>query len=336
VSHSESPEQIVANLITGHWIAAAVHVAARLGVCDVIEGSELDVEEVASRVGAHAPSLLRLLRALCAIGLFEEPSPRRFSLTDAGHVLRAAHPHSMRAFALFQGAPAHWSSWGNLGYSVSTGQPAYPHLFGQSFYEYCATNPEFGAWFDEALSKISSDPAAAFCDAYSFDDVREAVDVGGGLGTVIVSLLERYREMHGTLLDLPAVARSARQFIASRGMTDRCRVVEGDFFTTIPQGDLLVAKNILHNWNDEDVVRLLARMREAVTPRGRMLFITLLLGTERDSPWMFLADLEMLHIGGRQRTQAELESLFGAAGLALADVRALPTGHFVVEARPLP
>ncbi len=331
---TDPPELAVLRLVTGHWRAAAVHAATSIGVFDAIADSEIGVEEVASRVGAHAPSLLRLLRALSFTGLFREPSPERFALTEAGQLLRADHPESLRAYVLFEGAWPHWRSWGQLGHSVRTGESAYRYLFGKSFYEYCAGDPEFAGWFDEALSKMSRDPAASLCDTYSFSQAREVVDVGGGLGTVLVEILQRFSHLHGTLFDLPSVAPSARDFIRSRGMADRCRVVEGDFFTCIPTGDLLVAKNILHNWNDDEVGVLLSRMREAVTPDGRLLFVTLLLDAERNSEWMYFADLEMLHIGGRQRTQLELEGLFARARLRLSSVKALATGHFAVEARP--
>jgi SAM-dependent methyltransferase len=332
---SDSPELTVLRLVTGHWYAAAVHVAARLGVFDAIADSEMECETVASRVGAHAPSLLRLLRALTVTGLFDEPSPGRFALTAAGQLLRADHPGSMQAYALFQGAAPHWRSWGHLDHSVRTGESAYRDLFGKNFYEYCATDPEFARWFDEAISRMSRDPAASLCDVYSFEGVAEVVDVGGGLGTVLVHILERYPSIRGTLLELPDVARSARDVIRAQGLADRCRVVEGDFFAGIPAGDVIIAKNILHNWNDEEVAVLLARMRDAVRPDGRLLFITLLLGTDNDSAWMYLADLEMLHIGGRQRTQQELEGLFVRAQLRLSSVQPLATGHFAVEARPV-
>jgi cyclopropane fatty-acyl-phospholipid synthase-like methyltransferase len=332
---SGSPELVVLRLVTGHWCAAAVHVAARLGVFDAIADSEIEVNALATRVNAHAPSLLRLLRALSVTGLFVEPSPGRFGLTEAGQLLRADNPRSIQAYALFEGAWPHWSSWGHLGHSVRTGESAYRHLFGKNFYEYCATDPEFAGWFDEALSKMSRDPVASLCDVYSFEGVREVVDVGGGLGTVLVHILERYPHLRGTLLDLPPVIRSAREVIRARRLTDRCRVIGGDFFASIPPGDLVIAKNILHNWNDEEVAVLLSRMREAVTPDGRLLFITLLLGTGEDSAWMYLADLEMLHIGGRQRTQQELEGLFARARLRLSNVQALASGHFAVEAKPV-
>jgi len=334
-SESESPEMLVMRLVTGHWCAAAVHVAARFGVFDAIADSEIEFETLASRVGAHAPSLLRLLRALAPAGLLAEPSPGRFALTGAGQLLRSDHPGSFRAYSLFQGAWPHWSSWGHLSHSVRTGESAYRHVFGKNFYEYCATDPEFAGWFDEALSRMSRNPADALCDMYPFGKAREIVDVGGGLGTVLLQILGRYPHLRGTLLELPPVARPAREFIGARGMADRCRVVEGDFFTSIPGGDLLLAKNILHNWSDEEVGVLLSRMREAVTPDGCLLFITLLLGAGNDSAWLRLTDLEMLHIGGRQRTQDELEGLCARARLRVSDVQALGTGHFAVEVKPM-
>ncbi len=330
------PDMRLMQCITGHWVAAAVHAAARLGLADHMAGGPQSSRELAEASGAHGPSIFRLVRALTSLGVFEESQPGLFGLTEVGELLRSDHPRSMRSMALFQGAPPHWQGWGAFLHSVQTGQPAFAHVHGKGFFDYCKDDEEFSAAFNGAMTGMSAAASEAVVEAYDFSGVRRLVDVGGGHGYLLACILQRYPEMEGALIDLPNVVEGAHPAMEKAGLTARCQLVGGDFFASVPSGDAYIAKHIIHDWDDEHAVKILTRMRESMEGQGRVLLIESVITPEVEGSLAIMIDLEMLHAthGGRERTEAEFAALFQAAGLKLHRVVETKSLFSVVEAVP--
>ena len=268
------------------------------------------------------------------MGVFQEVQPDEFSLTDVGELLQTDHPKSMKSMALFQGAAPHWQGWGAFLHSVKTGESAFEHVHGRGFFDYCKTDQEFSEAFNGAMTGMSAAASEAVAESYDFAGIDKLVDVGGGHGYLLSSILQRYKDMRGVICDLPHVVEGAKLAIDSTGLDERCELVGGDFFEKVPSGDAYIAKNIIHDWDDDHAVKILKNMRAAMDGDGKVLLVEVVVTDNNRGAMATLLDLEMLHAthGGRERTEAEFGELFTASGLKLNRTVATKSLFCVVEA----
>jgi SAM-dependent methyltransferase len=321
-------------LLVGNQLQQAVHVAARLGIADLLAGGPRAAEELAREAGADPGALRRLLRALAALGVFAEEAGGSWALTPAAELLRAGQPGSMRAFALWSGGVS-YRVFGALEHSVRTGEPAFDRLFGAEFFEYLAAHPEDGAVFDEMMSWNTA-PLAPLVAARGFAGTETVVDVGGGRGELVAGLLRAHPGMRGVLFDHPRVGPRAAAWLQAAGVADRCRVVCGDMLESVPPGgDAYLLKSVLHGLDDEAAARVLRNCRRAMHGGGRLLLVEFVLPPGNEPFPGKLMDLLMLVGGrGRERTEEEFRSLLAGAGFLLADLVPTPYGLSVIEAGP--
>lgn len=318
-------------MASGAWVTQMIHVAAELGLADHLAPGELAVEELAQACGANPDALFRLLRGLASLGLFCETSPRRFALTPLAELLRSDHPQSLRHFARMLGEE-HYQSWDDLLHSVRTGDNAFRHRYGQSIFEWYQQRPERGEIFDRAMGDFSRAETAALLQAYPFGEVHHLVDVGGGQGELLKTVLRAHGHLTGTLVDQPWVVEPVG--IPSE-LEGRLLVSGGDFFARVPAGaDAYLLKHILHDWDDTACLRLLRGIRAAMAPGGRVLIVEQVIPAGNGPFPGKLLDLNMLVMteGGRERTPAEYATLLGGAGLQLSRIVPTPSPVSVVEA----
>ncbi len=227
----EPPPMTLMRLMTGYWVAQAIHVVAALDVVGAIVGGADTSEEIAARCGADAIGVHRLVRALAGVGLFEHEPPDRWRLGPLGELLRTDQPGSMRPLALMFGGEQ-YRAWADLVHSVTTGEPAFPQAFGADYYKYLADHPQPGRVFNEAMSGITVQMMFAVTDAYDFSRFGTIADIGGGRGAMLAAILEAAPDARGILFDQPHVVAEAA--IASSAIADRCTTVGGDFFVEVP------------------------------------------------------------------------------------------------------
>jgi len=317
---------VLADLIAGKWTSRAISVAAELGVADILKDGPRSAREIAEAVGASEDAVCRLLRALASVGLFSTVAPRRFALTPVGEYLRRDVPGSLRGWARFMGHDLTWRPWGQLAYSVRTGKAAFDHVFDTALYPYLSGNVEGAAVFNEAMTAVSTMDAAAVLKTYDFSGISTVVDVGGGQGLLLATLLKASPKMRGILFDLPHVVSGASELLQREGVAERCAFVAGDFFQSIPGGgDAYIMKLILTNFDDDRSATLLGNCSRIMQPGAKLLVIDRVISAGDDADIGKFADLEMLVLtpGGRERTEAEFRRLYEQAGLELA--RIIPT-----------
>lgn len=335
VEMSKPPAAQLLDMITGHWVTAAIYAAARLQLADHLAQGPRTSDELAAQVRSHPDATYRVLRALAGLGIFEEQPGRSFTLTEVGELLRADHPQSVRDVALFQGAQPHWQGWGNFLHSVQTGQSAFEHAHGKQFFDYCQEAPEFAAVFNGAMTCFSNSGAAAVVQHYDFSGIQHLVDVGGGHGALLLRILRENPDLRGTVFDLPSVIEGAQAAIAAAGLSDRCGVSAGSFFDDpLPPADAYIAQHIIHDWDDQHARQILEAMRRGLAPGGRVLLVEAMIDPNEAGPGASLIDLEMLHAthGGRERTREEFANLFDSAGLQLKQVVETASPSRVIEA----
>jgi hypothetical protein len=312
-----------------------LYIAAKLGVADLLRDGLVNCELLATKTTTHPQALYRTLRALASVGVFTEVEPQRFALTPLAALLQSGTANSMRALAIMY-AEEQYSAWGELLYSVQTGEPSFEQKFGMGVFDYFAQNPRAGAVFNEAMTGLTSQVADALADTYDFSRFETIIDIGANLGTVIAAILRRYPNSRGILFDRPAVVASAARHLTEAGVENRCQRLGGDFFTGVPSGgDVYLLASILHDWDDARSLAILRQCRQVMAAHAKLLVVELVV-PEGDAPhpakWV---DLHMLVMAsGRERTEAQYRSLLHAAGLKLASVWPIPGGQSVLEAVP--
>lgn len=322
-------------MMTGYWVSKALNVAAELGVADLLREGPRTSEELAAACGAHPPTLYRLLRALASVGVFTEVEGRRFALTPLAELLRSDVPNSMRALARMYGSEQ-YRAWGDLLESVRTGEPAFDREFGTNWFDYVARTPEAGAIFNEAMTGWTTQLADAVVAAYEFAGIGPVVDVGGGHGLLLATILRAHPTMRGVLFDLPHVATGGAAAFEKAGVADRCELVGGDFFAAVPEGGAYyILAQVLHDWDDERCRVILGNCRRAMLPEGKVLVVEQVLPSANEPSLGKWLDLHMLVLlTGRERTEAEYGALFKAAGLELTKVVPTSSGASIVEGVP--
>ena len=322
--------------LTSSFVAQAISVVAKLGTADALADGPQGVDALAAAANAHAPSLYRVLRALASVGVFAEDADGRFCLTPLAEPLRSDAPGSVRAFAIMLGEEWSWRPWGRLLDSVRTGHAAFEHTYGTGIFAYLAEQPEASAIFDAAMTGRTGPDDDAVVAASDFSAFRTVVDVGGGRGSLLASILRAHPDVRGILFDQAHVIAGARQYLNAAGLGERCETVAGDFFdSVVAGGDAYVLKQVIHDWDDERARRILEQCRRAMPATGRLLVVERVIPPGNDPSFGKLTDLAMLvWTGGKERTEADYRALLAAAGFALTRVVPTPSPLSVVEAVP--
>ena len=301
-----------------------VSVMAKLGIPDHLEAGPKTAEELSGPVGANADALYRFLRAAASVGLTAEGTDGKFSQTPMSEVLRSNARPSLRGFAIMGGLEVISRTWDHLEYSVRTGKPAVEDVYGKPIFAYLQEHREAAQIFNEGMTAISTIDSPPVADAYSFEGIHSLVDVAGGHGLLLATILQRNPQMKGALYEIPSVIEGARQGPLAPVM-DRCTLLTGDMFTSMPAGyDAYIMKHIIHDWPDDVSVKILAGCRKGVNPGGKLLVADSVIKPGNDPDFGKILDLEMLLLpGGRERTEQQFRELFAASGWRLN--RIIPT-----------
>ena len=331
-----SPQAQLNQLISGYMRTQAVYVAAKLGIADLLSTGSRTADELAQATYMHAPSLFRLLRALASLGVFAEDESSRFGLTPIAECLRSDVPGSQRALAIMSGEE-HFKAWGELLYSVQTGNTSFDKLYGMPIFDFLSQNLEQAKVFDAAMVGVHGRETAAMTDAYDFSEIGVLADVGGGNGSLLSFVLKASPNLKGMLYDLPGVVERAKAGLQAAGLADRCEVIGGSFFESISEGaDAYLMRHIIHDWDDEKSLTILRNVHRAMRPDARLLVVEGVIPPGNDPSFSKLLDLTMLTLpGGKERTEEEYRTLFRAGGFELTRIVPTAAEISVIEGKKL-
>jgi SAM-dependent methyltransferase len=329
------PIQMLQMIIVGRQISHAITVAARLDLATSLGSETCAIEELAQRSGSNEDALSRLMRSLASVGVFSEVEPGRFRNTPLSDTLRRDAPASTRPLALFFGHDSHVNAWLGLEHSVMTGLCGFEQIHGMGVVEYVTRHPEVAEVFDSAMTAFSASLGPAIIEAYDFAGIDRLVDVGGGQGQLLASVLARHPSMRGVLFDLPHVVARSNAVLAASGVAPRVDVVGGSFFDAVPPSDAYIMKSVLHDWNDADATRILENIHRAANPGARLILAEAVIGPGNDPDITKFMDLEMLVMtnGGRERSRAQWTNLLRSAAFTLERVIPTASNLCVIEAR---
>ena len=327
---------VLRRLVNGYYASQALHVVATLGIADLLAEGPRTSDELATTTNTDPSALYRVLRALAALGVFIEDEHRRFGLTPVGDHLRSDADPSLQAWTAFVGRPSQWKAWTRLADSVRTGENAFRLAHGMGSWDYRANHPDEGDIFDRAMVSLTSQFSAAIVAAYDFSRFRRVVDVGGGHGALLADVLRANAGTRGVLFDQPHVVAHAPELLSQLGVDDRCEIVGGSFFDGVPGGgDAYILKSVVHDWDDEQSVRILEACRSAMDGDAVLLVMERLIAPPNLGADDKLSDLNMLvGPGGMERTIEEFDDLLERGGFRLSQVIATGSAMRVIEAVP--
>jgi hypothetical protein len=333
---AQAETEKLTQMVFGAGLSRAISTIAELGVADQIEpGSPQPIESLARVTGAHERSLYRILRFLASHGIFQEKDNRHFDHTPLSHCLRSDAEGSFRSAA--QIAHRISSYWDGLHHSAITGESGFTKVFAQPLFDYLGTHPDVAPIFDAAMVAIHGHETPAMLDAYDFSAVRVLADIGGGNGSLIAATLQRYPKLKGLLFELDHVIRRTRESLKAYGVEDRCSLIEGNFFESLPSGaDTYLFRHIIHDWSDEQSIQILSNCRKVIPNNGRLLIVEAVVPTGNESSLAKVFDMVMLVLpGGIERTEEEYKVLLEQAGFQLSSVTPTTSVVSIVEGKPM-
>ncbi|MEV6236922.1 methyltransferase [Lentzea sp. NPDC051838] len=314
----------------GYLYSSALNTAARLKIADHLHDGPRTADELAATTGASSPHLYRLLRFLATRGVFREQEGQ-FHLTELAEPLRADSPKSLRDFILVLGEQIFRDPAAHLHDTVHSGLPAFEQIFGAPFYQH----PEVtGSAFNEGMAAFSQLVSNDVTSTYEFPAGATIVDVGGGRGGLLRTVLRKHEHLTGVLFDLPGVV--DHHVLDEPDLAGRWRVESGDFFESVPEkGDVYVLKHVFASWPDTDCLRLLAACRKAIPAHGRILVINGVIPPGNEPhPGKTIDILMMSLLHGKERTLPEYEALLNEAGFTVSSVIPVSPAATIIEGVP--
>jgi SAM-dependent methyltransferase len=315
------PESVaLLKMLTAPWIAQALYVVAEFDLADRLESGPATADDLAAASGLHPAAVYRFLRTLASVGVFTEVEPHTFALTPLGRFMCTDTPGSMKHSALLFGAET-FRSWAEVAYTAKTGLPGFDKVYGKPFYDYLADRPALASVFNRVVGGGAAGLVPPVVRELPLADCQHVVDVGGGTGALLAEVLGQHDQLSGTLVDLPAAVADAPKILAEAGVSQRCDVVAGSFFDELPSGaDAYLLARVLHNWNDDDAVRILRNVHTAMAGKGQLIIVERLLPAGDEYHFGKIFDLVMMAVlGGRDRNISEYERLLVAAGFEMVD-----------------
>ena len=313
------------DLIIGRWRSQILYTGVELGVFEHVSSHPKNASDIAQALNLDYKLAYRLLRALGSLGLLREGVNRDFIITQQGEFLRKDNPKTLRGIALLEEGPEHYALWKHLPTMIKDGkQNAFPREYGQKLFEFTDSNPLYREVFNQAMSSYSSIQTAWVTDAldgYNFSNVNTVCDVGGGQGHLLCSLLVKYPHIKGTVIELDSVIKNNDLLWAEKmGVKDRCSYVGGNMFSKVPAADAYIMKMILHDWSDDECVKILSNIYKAAPENGTVLIAEHLVPGPEEPHFSKLFDIHMMCVAtGKERTVEEYVDLLKKTGWNHAD-----------------
>jgi hypothetical protein len=312
-----------------------IRVAAELNLADVLADGPLSTADLAERTGANAGALRLALHILTDDDIFDEVEPDVWANTRRSKLLRAGVENSQHTMAQFAGADWLWASYANLSHSVTTGKAAFDEIHGINLWAWMGRNPLKGKQFNDAMDEFSATVGPSIAKSYpKFGEAGVVADLGGGKGTFLANILAAYPQVSkGVLVDQPSVIDQARTNPELAGLN--IDFFPGDFFADVPTGvDIYTCKQITHSWNDERLIALLKRCRDA-SPNARIAAAELV---ARPGVSRFVRNFDLIMLvtmAGFLRSDEDFANVFAQAGYRLDRVVPTNTAFSIIEASPV-
>jgi len=329
----EAARQKLLSLFAGEWVSRGLYVATKLEIADHLHSGPKSVSELANLSQSNPESLHRLLQMLASFGIFEEISSDVFVNTDTSNLLVKTNQDTLHALSLFYGEDIN-KSWSELFSAIQTGIPAFELSFKQPVFSYFRGNPERAALFQDAMKEKSKAVIKSALSNYDFGQFNSICDVGGGYGQFMQAILQKHPSVSGTVFELPEVIEKIKQ--QNQELEgDRCQLVAGDFFISIPEGkDAYLLKSVIHDWEDLKAEAILKKCHQAMHSDSCLFLIEVVLQPGDKQSYAHCMDFLMLAItGGKERSLSSMTQLLEASGFVLESIYPTATEFSILKLR---
>jgi hypothetical protein len=322
------------------WSCAAsqaIHVFVDLGIPEILNAGPMPADQLATITGADEWALQTVLRALATMDIVSIEREQRYALTPMGRFLLRSTPGSSAGEAgeFFETI---YRPLGDLMHMVKTGQIAFHHVYGKSFYDHLQENSGLATHFYNTMEATALQRYAGLSSVFQFAERSRIVDVGGGEGSLLIQILRECQNSKGVLYDLPLLTERAKARLRAAGLSERCEIAAGNFLESVPSGgDVYILANVLNNWRTEDAERVLANCHAAMHECARLLVLEPIYVPGTLPRWRALVSLGvMAQRGGRTRSEAEIRALLAAGGFQVESIVQLPSSTtYAITANPL-
>ncbi len=328
------PNVVMWEMAHNMWLAAGISVAAELGIADLVKNGPRSIDDLADQTNTHSDSLYRVLRMLASQGIFKEIKGRRFETTSLAVPLQ---DDQIRYLVLIHLNRNQFRVFGELMESVRTGKTVLNEHSGRALFDHIGNDEQRNEWFNKAMTSASKMQLPALLSAFPYRHYRNIMDIGGGEGLFLASVLSRAPKSRGVIFDLPGAMSRAKGIIESHALDGRMEAQEGDFFDGVPaDGDLYILKSVLHDWDDNSCLKILGNVFEAMDQKSRLLVIESVLDEGNHPSFGKMTDiLMMVNAGGRERTLTQWETLLRASGFKNRKIHPTITHHSIIEAEKI-
>jgi hypothetical protein len=334
-----SAHERVVDIILGRWKSQILYAGVKLGIFESVGATPKNASDISKELGLDAPLAYRLLRALASLGFLNESAGQNFSITPLGELVRKDHPQTLRGVVLLEEGPEHYAVWKHLVPMAQDGkQDGFVREFGQRIFDYISSHPGYAEVFNYAMSSYSATHTKWVLEAlkdYDFSRIATLCDIGGGHGHLISSILLEHPRLKGMVLELESTIKNKELLWADKmGVGDRCNYLAGDMFQEVPSSDAYIMKMILHDWSDDECVKILSNIQRASPSGARVLVVEHVIPGPDVPHFSKLFDIHMMcALTGRERTEKEYAELMSRAGLEYMQTHYPPSRSIgVVEA----
>lgn len=335
-TNSISPSSSLFQFINGFHVSQALYVVTKLGIADHLINGPKNCDILADKLNLNAESLYRVLRSLSSLEIFHENANNEFALTPISQYLRSDTKNSLRNVVLLNCGEERYRAFGGLLGNVKTGLTAFNSVFGMGYYQYLSQHEDAYDILNRAMVELShlGISNVSLINIYDFSQSKVVVDIGGGKGFLIASILKKYSNLHGILFDLPDAVADAQSVLSSFDVSDRCIITPGSAFVSIPSGgDIYILSKILHNWSDEDSIKILHNCKKTMKQDGKLIIFDLIFQDGILPSSDSQLDLNMMAVtGGKERTEKQWKTLLDKGGFLIN--RMWNSGTNIIEAMP--
>jgi predicted transcriptional regulator len=311
----------VVDIIFGRWKSQILYTGAKLGIFDYLTTNPKKVDQIAKDLNVDEKMAYRILRSIASLGFVKEENDGcRFSITNLGKLLKKDHPQTLQGVLLLEEGPEHYQIWKHLPRMIKDGQQnAFLSEFGDNIFEYAYKNTEYSKVFNDAMSSYSAMHTAMVLEAlegYDFSNISHVCDIGGGQGHLLSHLQSKYSHLNGKILELvPVVNNKDSSWPNRMGLQDRCEYIGGNMFEHVPPADLYLMKMILHDWNDDECIKILSNIHKSASEKSKIFIIENIVPNPETSHFSKLFDIHMMcATTGRERTIEEYQEILIQAG----------------------
>jgi len=324
----------IMELASAFILSRAIHIAAEIKIADHMINGPQSIQKLAQKTDMNKDALYRLLRLLASYDIFSHDDHNNFSLTLLAQQLVSTDSNSLWPWITYHNDINRWLAYGDMKYSIKTGKPSFDHIFGKGYFDFLTENPLLAQQFDEGMQNISAQENEYIVHSYDFSHYSTIVDIGGGEGGLLAEIITNNLAQNGILFDLIHVENSATQYFNELNLQNNINFVASTgFFDPIPQNaDIYILKRILHDWSDQDCIKILKNCHHAMQQNSRLLIIEAIVPQENVRDFSKDIDIAMMILfGGKERTQAEWKTLIEQADLQLINIYTTPSMLSIIE-----